>query len=419
MEPRYNHIEKLFYASLSNMESKPSAKVWEQINAELDKMSYVRKGSWQKTIHKMAIITALMLPPFTLYEFKMIKPGEFIISQPASHYNSVIKPTIEKPYIYHPNTAAKHQRHVVHITEQETELFPMDYPGVNINLPQVNNKLTIPSLEKIAKPSFNKQIPLTQINSSRIRLPGRKEAWTLSLFGSGDLSSYRLANSEMQIVNGQSFDDKDQLENRENHEPSFSAGLLLSRKIKQNIFLQSGIIYAANALSIEPYELYAVQKNQGGIAYKLNTSSGYVYVEPAPNTFPEIGDSLSIMESQHNLEFLTIPLIVQFKMQFSRWSVLPAAGFTANFLMKAHLKTEMNTPPYNEKVLFSHLQGLKTFHLGITGSIDLRYSINDKISLDITPTYRYALTPITRKTALFSYPVNYGIAAGVSYSFLK
>ena len=75
-----------------------------------------------------------------------------------------------------------------------------------------------------------------------------KPYWTVTGFSSNDWANYRLDN-DMQTVN--------KIEQRETHEPSFSAGVLVTRQFTPQWAFQTGLVYSNTSIGISPQKIYA------------------------------------------------------------------------------------------------------------------------------------------------------------------
>src|ERR1700730_1416667 len=146
-----------------------------------------------------------------------------------------------------------------------------------------------------------------------------KPYWTLTAFASSDWSQYQLDN-DLQNNNGNNQDEKVEINKREKHDASFSAGLLATRQLKKNWGFKTGLIYSNTAIMIDPQLMYASQRADGKIAFKYVTSSGYGYVKPDFGSPPVMGDSLQSAKAQHNLKVLSVPLLITYRFDLHKIS---------------------------------------------------------------------------------------------------
>ncbi len=243
-----------------------------------------------------------------------------------------------------------------------------------------------------------------------------KPYWYITAFASSDWSQYNLDN-DVEDNNGNNQDEREEINNREKHEPSFSAGFFATRQFSKNWGLKTGLIFSSTVISIDPQELYASQTNNGTVAYKYITSSGYGYVKPGFGLPPAIGDSIQSTEAQHNLQSISLPLMFTGKYEKKKLAIIPAAGVSINFITNATVKTEVKDALNKETVSISGLNGMKSFYLGLIADVNFMYSVNDRWSVSILPAFKYAVSPITKSNVVKTYPYSAGIGAGLVYKF--
>lgn len=243
-----------------------------------------------------------------------------------------------------------------------------------------------------------------------------KPYWSVTAFASNDWGQYKLDN-DVQDNNGNNQDEREEINNREKHEPSFSTGVFATRQFSKQWGIKTGLIYSNTAITIHPQEMYAAKVPDGSVAYKYITSSGYGFVKPGFGLPPAVGDSLQSTEAQHNLQSVSVPLILTYKYDKKKISIMPSAGISANYITKATVKTEVKDALNKETVSITGLNGMKNVYFGLVADINLQYNVNDKWSVNLLPSFKYAISPITKNNVVKTYPYSFGIGAGVSYKF--
>jgi hypothetical protein len=203
----------------------------------------------------------------------------------------------------------------------------------------------------------------------------------------------------------------------EAHEPSFSTGLLLTRQLKKGWSLQTGLIYSNTQIGISPQKLYALQDPAGSVDYKYITSSGYAYIKPSFGSPPVVGDSLTIAQAKHTLQFVSVPLVIKHSFGKNKLSFIPGAGVEANILTSAKLVTEIEDASNRENVSINKLKGTRSFYWSVTANAEVQYRVNKKIAVSLRPSFRYAISPITKNNVVETYPYSFGIGAGITYKF--
>lgn len=243
-----------------------------------------------------------------------------------------------------------------------------------------------------------------------------KPFWSVTGFASNDWGQYKLDN-DVHDNTGNQQDEKEEINHREKHEGSFSAGVFATRQFSKHFGFKTGLIYSNTAIGISPQEMYAAQKTDGSIAYKYITSSGYGFVKPGFGLPPAVGDSILSTEAQHNLQMISIPLMVSYRFEKNKFSVSPAVGLTANFITSANVKTEVTDALNKEAVTISGLDGMRGFYTGLIADVNLQYNCNSKWSFSLLPGFKYALTPITKGNVVKTFPYSFNIGAGITYKF--
>jgi Outer membrane protein beta-barrel domain len=233
--------------------------------------------------------------------------------------------------------------------------------------------------------------------------------WMITSFASYERAGYRLDSDLPNNITS--------IKHREIHEPSFSIGLLATRQLTRHWGLQSGLIYSQTDIGISPQKLHALQEPGGNIAFKYVTSSGYAYIKPGFGAPPAIGDSLITKQGKHSLKFVSIPLAIKYSVGKNKFTFSPGAGIEANFLTSARVETELESPSNPEIVVLNKLEGTKPFHLAIIADAELRYKLNNKLSLNFRPAIRLAISPITKNNVVETFPRSVGFGVGLTYKF--
>lgn len=243
-----------------------------------------------------------------------------------------------------------------------------------------------------------------------------KPFWSVTAFASNDWGQYTIDN-DVHDNNGNQQDEKEEINRREKHEGSFSTGVLATRQFTKHIGVKTGLIYSKTAIGISPQEMYAAKKTDGSIAYKYITSSGYGFVKPGFGLPPAIGDSIKSTEAQHNLQVISVPLMVSYRFEKKNFSIAPAVGLSANFITSANVKTEVTDALNKESVTINGLDGMRSFYTGLMADVNLQYNYNGKWSFSLLPGFRYALTPITKGNVVKTFPYSFNMGAGITYKF--
>jgi hypothetical protein len=236
--------------------------------------------------------------------------------------------------------------------------------------------------------------------------------FTLTPFAGADYSAYRLVNDK-----ANSYDNKTGIAKRERSDLSTSLGLLIGYRTGNTITIQSGIIYSSSNISINPTKIYAEKDNTGAVKFRYNTSSGYGYVLPSFSNSPAVGDSVFADGANHTLRYITMPVIVKFKLGHGKLTFDPGFGITLNFLTKATLTTDLVNQFSRETEVISKLEGIKKFSPGLLFTPELQYQLSKKFSISAMPYFKYSLGAINKGNVVKTYPYTVGLSAGFVYKF--
>lgn len=270
---------------------------------------------------------------------------------------------------------------------------------------------------KIKEPVFPVLNTTAGIASSKKKKPSSfKPLWSVTAFASNDWGQYTIDN-DVHDNTGNQQDEKEEINRREKHEGSYSAGIFATRQFTKPLGLKTGLIYSNTAIGISPQEMYAAKKTDGSVAYKYITSSGYGFVKPGFGLPPAVGDSIQSTEAQHNLQVISVPLMVSYRFDKNKFSMIPAVGLSANFITSANVKTEVTDALNKESVSINGLDGMRSFYTGLIADVSLQYNYNSKWSFSLLPGFKYALTPITKGNVVKTFPYSFNIGAGITYKF--
>lgn len=207
------------------------------------------------------------------------------------------------------------------------------------------------------------------------------------------------------------------IRHNEDHEPSFSAGILATFPIKKNWSFQTGLVYTYTAIGSSPQKLYALQNADGDIAYKYITSSGYAYIKPGISPTPAFGDSLNAAEAKHVIQSLSVPIAINYTIGKKKLTFTPGLGIEANVITNTKVKIEIEDASHEETVFINKLTGSKTFYWSVAAQAELRYNISKKTALSLRPAFRHAISSVTENNEVETFPYSFGIGAGLTVKF--
>jgi hypothetical protein len=285
-----------------------------------------------------------------------------------------------------------------YISRAKTELLAQDSIGTN-----KLNQLIILSKIKITDISNNVTVIMLKKKESK---PSK---FSITTFFSPDIAWYRLQDDKV----GNQSDNANELEKEEKHEFSSTYGALVDYKIGKRWGLHSGFTLANTNITVAPKTIYAQQDNAGSVKYRINTSSGYGYLLPNFITNPAIGDSLYAFTSTHSLQYIGIPLAVCYNITKGKFKVNVIGGVSVNILTRAKLETTVEKGFNNSIETIDNIQGLKKIYFSGLAGVGIDYKLNNKTSLTVAPTMRFALNSINKDAPVKSYPMSFGFTVGL------
>jgi hypothetical protein len=408
------HIDEIFRDGIDPYEEDPSPGIWLRLQAQLDmEEATVYKRKYFAVRRAAVCVAALLLFFLVIHEARVIRSG---VTQPigqirskndkanepvrANAKGSVVNPEVDwrrrQPTTANAISAWKESKIVQPSIPYAKLLWP---DSLHRRMAGMAGTTRIAGTASAVRQKSKEQAPF-------------KPYWSVTAFASQEWASYRLEND-----GNAGQDESAEIAQKERHEPSFTAGAIIAYQFKRKWGIQAGLLYSATSIAIDPQKIYAVKEPDGTIAYKYNSSSGYAYVKPAFGSPASVGDSLSATSAQHNLQYIGIPVTLQYKITKGRFSVSPGLGISLNILTSARIKTEVEDARSRETVTIDKLQGTKAFYVGLLANANMQYDLSPKWSFTIRPGFSYALTSITKNNVVKTYPYSFGAGAGLTYKF--
>jgi hypothetical protein len=426
-----NRIDHLFKNGLQNFEDNPSEDVWSKIEEGLDAgdlgvVAYSIK--WQR----YAVAIVLLIGGLgVLYKFHFDK--EAILNQKFNFQTKTVNPLVvfstmgQRDKLHQENnrtTDASNIRKTITAkrlfdkTNKEYIILKNFNLGNEILNDSDNSHGKIVSMNTLEtsshlNPVNQRLLPDEKITNKPSSVVHQKVPFrdriSVTPYFSKEFVGYSLTDNDLTGVNGQ------EIEENERNVFSAAVGFFINYKINKLWTFQSGISYSWSNSNIDSATSYAVIDNHGIIQYKLITISGYGYLLPASSIQPNIGDSVYTAKSYSQLHYLTIPLVLSYRIPLKRFSLLIGAGATFNVLTSAEIETKTYGNGQSEKEYSVNMGGLKKINYGMIMKFDLEYRINSSLGINIIPCFKNTLSPINLKGAISAYPYNFGIGVGFTY----
>jgi hypothetical protein len=471
MNKHLHFIEDLFRTALDDHKEIPPASVWHSVEHNLDQDSLLTIQKKYYHLKSVVLLFLFLLIGFGLYELnngstnKLSDTGrhktatetgsiqhnkqETSINQamvPLNPQQSIKQESIkDKPNrIPATLTSAKDFSTLPNQTPLTTKQTETTYHSKDTRLGNEHNNTTVKNaIDKTAKPStvyhrvssvpLQKAIPSAMLHAEQAErkgnilpittnilplsvgsLPVRSSRFSVTAFYSPDIATYKL---EDENDNVNQPDDADEIKNTEQHEFSSTAGVLLGYDVGSRWTIQTGLTFSNFNIAIDPKTVYAQADNTGSVKYRLNFSSGYGYLAPSFQPSPIIGDSLKIIDAEHELRYLNVPIAVQYTLSHSKLKIVGMTGVRINFLLDGKLETELQKGANNEIEILNDIEGLrKAYWDGLIG-IGAGYKLPGRISFEVMPVARFALNAMNKGGVVKTYPRSFGLSAGLKYRF--
>ena len=457
MSKDLHNMDEFFNSAYRNFSEDPSSGVWDKISAGLDKKdasSYKRK---LKTWKRVAVLSLFLFGSFVIYETVLKnnlphsnKNIPVAIStnknagtpkQQDKNMNSVQSlqesmtgvstgGTTGQP---DPVDAFKGQLNVSNIGQHQLDAVPKSFPDAAMVSQSLGNDEyslinSATSSTDVASEKNSSDVAAFMETDHHVqptylnivpKSPPKNETsrsnhlfyndWTLSAYVSSDRPGYHLDKDGPALA---------KIKEHEEHQPSYSAGILIARHIKGRLAIQTGLIYSNTTIAISPEQIYASPNQTGKVLYKYVVSSGYAYVKPGFVAAASPGDSLTADVGEHVLQYLALPVMLKYDLiRNNRWILSPDLGIAGNFLARANVETDLEQSSNREHVSIRKLDGIRTFNWSLRGALTLEYIVGRRMSINVRPFFTYAISPITNKNDVETFPYNLGIGAGASYRF--
>ena len=447
-------MDEIFNAAYKEFSENPSSNVWDKISSGLDKeeaSSYKRR---LKRWKQVAIFSLFLLGGFVLYEAILknsptpsnknervaidTNKGSKTTNQQGSDINRIDRPRSsatdmsltavtgkQRTEDVLPNRINEDNIKQYYQQDKETSIFSaaesthssLENEGHSLISNAIGSTPATSNLDNKAfmqadhvQSTYLNIIPESQAKNNSARSNQLfNPRWTLSVFASSDRPGYRLDKDGPALL---------KIKEHEEHQPSFSAGILIARQVKKRLAVQTGLIYSNTTIVISPEQIYASRDQTGKVLYKYVVSSGYAYVKPSFVSATSPGDSLTAAAGEHVLQCVAVPLMFTYDLiKNNKWIVSPGFGMTGNFLTSAKVEADLEGPSKREHVSIRKLDGIRPFNWSLMGAVTFEYLVSRRISINVRPFLTYAMSPITSTNDVQTFPYNIGLGAGVSYRF--
>jgi hypothetical protein len=444
------HIDNIYRDRLMNAEISPPPKAWDQISSALDNQTKSRRLIYYRRLIGAAAIIILLLSVGIGFLFKQQnhQPQKLTILPIDSIQVVVDSSILIKNQPIQENLAEeKPQNKTLNVKKDKTIVKEfIAQKRVSIEGNERENQFKITSLrslspseiqyafdwpELLKRTNLKKQLPFMLddllLNNDLVADASddnaRKNRWTLGgefspsyqnldqggskeVYAASDHYVYDLANSNI-VDESMSV---------------YSGGLAVNYAISDKLSVQSGLYYFKQGQEIQNFAVLSNRSTLDNFA-TANSNSGIIEItstEAIAENSPvyEVDIDMNNRVSQfddalvQHFGFLEIPFLLKYKIVSTKLDVYILGGINANILVR----NDVFIGP-DSKQSVGHTNNINSVIYKSAFGISLEYPINKHFYFNLSPMFKYQLTPISKessnsyKTRLIEYKT------GISYRF--
>lgn len=197
-------------------------------------------------------------------------------------------------------------------------------------------------------------------------------------------------------------------------------GISLAYNFNERLSIGSGLFLSR--IGQENDDVIAYDSPGSGYMYKLGTSSGTVSINPAK--FEKVmirqlddskdsvpGDYLVNGTFVQNLDYLDVPLVLNYKVLNKRFSVNVSGGLSPGLLVNNRSYFDVD----DQKIQTGVTENIKPMIFNSVIGIGLAYDVSKKVSINLSPTFKYSLSPVNTGSALKYHPYSISLFTGIAY----
>ena len=243
---------------------------------------------------------------------------------------------------------------------------------------------------------------------NKISKPLHESRFNATVFFSPDIVSYNIKSDQPQFEE----DAKNEIRKDEKSQFANSFGVLAGYKINRNWIIQSGVMISNRVTGIDSKTIYARPDRNGNVNFRLSCFTGPSYIPLKSGIHPAPGDS-TIVSAKNALRYISIPIVLQYRITKGRLSISPGAGIGANFLLINKIESIINTANgYQASV--TNTGGLRSAYFNSFLTLNAAYKIGNRIAFSFTPVAQVGLSSITQDGPVKTMLNSFGFEAGMS-----
>ena len=218
---------------------------------------------------------------------------------------------------------------------------------------------------------------------------------------------------------------------------SYTGGVAFGYKVNKRFSIQAGLAYSSLAQSVDGVNSFTgfqkYNNSKGSSSFEVLTSNGTIVtknsdvfiiasgpVERVLTNYtkdvfdPKQANLQYVSNNLHqNFSYLELPVMLRYKIIDKTIDVNLIGGMSYNLLVGNSVYTMVDGNKYS----IGETAGMNQLTVSSSLGMGMEYSLSEKLSLNLEPTFRYYLNPFNGTTSSSVHPYSFGIFSGVSYRF--
>jgi len=227
-------------------------------------------------------------------------------------------------------------------------------------------------------------------------------------------------------ISGEGFETPDEIidpsyfNDTENGLRTVGGGISLAYNFNDRLSLGSGLYLSR--IGQENNDVVAYDSPDSQYMYKLASSSGTVTINPtrfAKALTPQAASDKDSIPGDYtvngtfvqNLDYLEVPFVLNYKVLNKRFSINLNGGLSPGILVnnRSYFSIE------DEKIQTGTTENIKPMIYNSVLGLGLAYDISQRVSVNLSPTFKYSLSPVNTGSGLNYHPYSFSWFTGISY----
>ena len=280
----------------------------------------------------------------------------------------------------------------------------------------------------LRKPSFKANNPFVEYKVPETTPANKMKRWSVGAVLTPSYYS-ETGKSSSQAASG--------LTETEQAAISYSGGLALGFNLNKKLSLQMGLYYTSlnqeidGVKSYSGFSKYNTMKGPGAFTVKttsgpISTRNSDIFLSNGPGmtkvsgafsseVFDPAKSGLTYLDNTlfQNFNYLEIPLMLRYKIVDRIVGVNVVGGFSYGQLISNSAYSVSDGTKY----VLGETEGLTPVTVSSSFGLGMEYRISGNISLNLEPTFRYFLTPMSSLTTAPGHTYTFGVLSGLSWKF--